>query len=133
MPAFQPAYPGAKQYLLAGYSEDTAAGSSTFFTRFARHAIAVTNNDPASIEPSRSNVFHEIASLFPKHPQLLTSVMTEDVAPIGCELVWKRSGDKLIAGHDPKRCRAGGAQPAGPEASLGPDSLSLAGYEFRKR
>src|SRR5579883_1951513 len=72
MPAFQPAYPGAKQYLLAGYSEDTAAGSSTFFTRFARHAIAVTNNDPASIEPSRSNVFHEIASLFPKHPQLIS-------------------------------------------------------------
>ncbi len=68
-----------------------------------------------------------------RNPQLLTSVMTEDVAPIGCELVWKRSGDKLIAGHDPKRCRAGGAQPAGPESSLGPDSLSLAGYEFRKR
>ncbi|MBS0379561.1 MAG: hypothetical protein JSS29_13810 [Proteobacteria bacterium] len=68
-----------------------------------------------------------------KNPQLLASVMTEDVSPIGCELIWKRSGDKLVAGHDPRHCRAGGAQPSGPEASLSPDSLMLAGYEFRKR
>ncbi len=67
------------------------------------------------------------------NPQLLSSVMTEDVSPIGCELIWKRSGDKLVAGHDPKHCRSAGTQPAGPEASLSPDSLTLAGYEFRKR
>jgi len=69
-----------------------------------------------------------------RNPQILTSVMVEDVAPVGCELVWKRSGESFTANHDPKHChRSGAAGPSGPEATLTPDSLTLAGYEFKKR
>jgi hypothetical protein len=69
----------------------------------------------------------------PRNPQLLTSIMTEDVTPVGCELIWKRSGESFVANHDPKHCHraaAGGA--SGPEATLTPDTLTLAGFEFRR-
>ena len=67
------------------------------------------------------------------NPQMLTSVMTEDVSPVGCELIWKRSGDSFTASHDPKHChRAGGPASAGPDATLTPETLTLAGYEFRR-
>jgi CpeT/CpcT family (DUF1001) len=68
------------------------------------------------------------------NPQMLTGVMTEDVAPVGCELIWKKSGESFTADHDPKHChRAGGPDVSGHEATLTPDTLTLGGYEFRKR
>jgi hypothetical protein len=67
------------------------------------------------------------------NPQMLTGVMTEDVSPVGCELMWKRSGDTFTASHDPKHChRAGGPESSGPDATLTPETLTLAGYEFRR-
>lgn len=67
------------------------------------------------------------------NPQMLTGVMTEDVAPVGCELIWKRSGESFTATHDPKHChRAGGADAGGPDATLTPDTLTLAGFEFKR-
>jgi hypothetical protein len=68
-----------------------------------------------------------------RNPQMLTGVMTEDVSPVGCELIWKRSGDTFTASHDPKHChRAGGPESSGPDATLTPETLTLAGYEFRR-
>lgn len=67
------------------------------------------------------------------NPSIFTVVMSEDVAPVGCELVWKRKGDGFEANHDPKHChRAGGPADSGPEATLSADVLTLSGYEFRK-
>jgi hypothetical protein len=67
------------------------------------------------------------------NPQMLTGIMTEDVSPVGCELIWKRSGDSFTATHDPKHChRAGGPEQNGPDATLTPETLTLAGYEFRR-
>jgi hypothetical protein len=68
-----------------------------------------------------------------QNPQIFTGVMTEDVAPVGCELIWKRSGERFTANHDPKHChRAGGADVGGPEATLTAEALTLSGFEFRK-
>jgi hypothetical protein len=67
------------------------------------------------------------------NPQMLTGIMTEDVSPVGCELIWTRKGDTFTANHDPKHChRAGGADASGADATLTPESLTLAGYEFRR-
>lgn len=67
------------------------------------------------------------------NPQIFTGVLPEDVAPVGCELIWKRSGEQFTANHDPKHChRAGGGAATGPEATLSADALTLSGYEFRK-
>lgn len=67
------------------------------------------------------------------NPSLFTVVMIEDVAPVGCELIWKRKGEEFLANHDPKHChRAGAATASGPEATLSAEALTLSGYEFRK-
>jgi hypothetical protein len=69
-----------------------------------------------------------------QNPQIFTGVMVEDVAPLGCELIWERSGERFTANHDPKHChRAGGADEGGPEAVVTSESLTLGGFEFRKR
>jgi hypothetical protein len=68
-----------------------------------------------------------------QNPQIFTGVMAEDVVPVGCELIWKRSGEHFTANHDPKHChRAGGADTGGPEATLTAEALTLSGFEFRK-
>jgi hypothetical protein len=67
------------------------------------------------------------------NPQIFTVVMPEDVAPVGCELIWKRSGEQFVANHDTKHChRAGGKAVSGPDATLSAEALTLSGYEFRK-
>jgi hypothetical protein len=68
-----------------------------------------------------------------QNPQIFTGVMSEDVAPVGCELIWKRTGERFSANHDPKHChRAGAADAGGPEATLTAEALTLSGFEFRK-
>jgi hypothetical protein len=67
------------------------------------------------------------------NPSIFTIVMAEDVAPVGCELIWKRSGEQFVANHDTKHChRAGGSATSGPDATLSAEALTLSGYEFRK-
>jgi CpeT/CpcT family (DUF1001) len=68
-----------------------------------------------------------------ENPQIFTGVLPQDVAPVGCELIWKRSAEQFTASHDPKHChRAGGADAGGPEATLTAEALTLSGFEFRK-
>jgi hypothetical protein len=69
----------------------------------------------------------------PGNPQLLTSVMTEDVAPVGCELIWTRKGETFSAYHDPQHCHRSAADvTVGPEAQLTPTTLTLGDFEFKK-
>jgi outer membrane murein-binding lipoprotein Lpp len=69
----------------------------------------------------------------PRTPQMLTSVMSEDVAPVGCELIWTRKGETFTAYHDPQHChRAAADVTVGPEAQLTPNSLKLGDFEFKK-
>jgi hypothetical protein len=53
-------------------SRGSASGAGRRDLRLLTNAIPVRANDPASIAPSRSIVFHEIVSPGPKHPQLIS-------------------------------------------------------------
>ena len=53
--------------------------------------------------------------------QLFTSVMTEDVQSVGCELLWKKSGEQFIASYDPQLCHDSGNS----AAELTADSLAI--------
>ena len=67
------------------------------------------------------------------NPSIFTVVMSDDVAPVGCELIWKKSGEQFNANHDAKHChRAGGPANSGPDAALSAETLTLSGYEFRR-
>ena len=65
------------------------------------------------------------------NPDIFTVVMTDDVVPVGCEFIWKRSGETYIAGYDPKHCHTR-AKPGENPAELTIDSLNLAGFHFKK-
>jgi CpeT/CpcT family (DUF1001) len=40
-------------------------------------------------------------------PDMLKSMMNQDVTPVrGCNLTWKKSGEKFIASNDPKTCHS---------------------------
>jgi hypothetical protein len=67
----------------------------------------------------------------PEHLDLFTGVVAEDVLSVpGCELVWKKDGERFTAATDPKLCHDSSA--AAVTAELSSDSLDLAGYHFRK-
>jgi hypothetical protein len=71
-----------------------------------------------------------------EHLELFTSVLPDDVHSVpGCELHWKKAGEKFTATQDPKTCATGGGggtAPGEPAAELSADSLVLADYRFRK-
>jgi hypothetical protein len=65
--------------------------------------------------------------------ELFTSVVVEDVQSVpGCELVWRKAGEQFIASYDPKLCHNSGGPAPESAAELTSDSLTLAGYRFRK-
>ncbi|HYL72009.1 MAG TPA: chromophore lyase CpcT/CpeT, partial [Candidatus Dormibacteraeota bacterium] len=66
-----------------------------------------------------------------EHLELFTSVVTEDVRTIpGCELLWKKVGERFTAAPERVHCPDPGA--AAVTAELSAESLELAGYRFRK-
>lgn len=66
-----------------------------------------------------------------QNKELFTSVVTEDVQPEACDLIWKAAAGRFVATHDPKVCPdAGGGAATQAEFSAG--SLSLGDYKFRK-
>ena len=67
------------------------------------------------------------------NPEIFTSVVTQDVSPSGCELLWHRAGEQFVGNVDPKRCRVPAGGPGGNAAELGPDYLNIAGFQFRRR
>jgi hypothetical protein len=63
---------------------------------------------------------------------LFTSLMSEDVQPEGCQLLWKRKDAGFVATHDPKVCPEAGGGAVVPQAELSVDVLSIGEYKFRK-
>ena len=62
--------------------------------------------------------------------ELFTSLVTEDVQPEGCQLLWTKKDAGFVATHDPKVCPD--APGAAPQAELGGGVLSIGDYKFRK-
>ncbi len=65
-----------------------------------------------------------------QNTELFTSVVAEDVQAEGCQLLWKKSGERFIATHDPGVCPD--APGAAPQAELAAGVLSIGDYNFRK-
>lgn len=66
-----------------------------------------------------------------QNKELFTSVVTEDVQPEACDLIWKGAEGRFVATHDPKVCpEPGGGATTQAEFSAG--SLSLGDYKFLK-
>jgi CpeT/CpcT family protein DUF1001 len=66
-----------------------------------------------------------------QNKDLFTSVVTEDVQPEACDLLWKGEAGRFVATHDPKVCPdAGGGAATQAEFSAG--ALTLGDYKFRK-
>jgi hypothetical protein len=66
-----------------------------------------------------------------EHPELFTSVVVDDVLSVpGCELLWKKAGERFSAAPEPGHCHDPTA--AATSAELGGESFQLAGYRFRK-
>jgi hypothetical protein len=43
----------------------------------------------------------------PRNPEMLESMVSQDLTPVrGCNLTWKRTGEKFTAANDPKTCRS---------------------------
>jgi hypothetical protein len=62
--------------------------------------------------------------------ELFTSLVTEDVQPEGCLLLWTKKDAGFVAINDPKICPD--APGAAPQAELGGGVLSIGDYKFRK-
>ena len=62
--------------------------------------------------------------------ELFTSLVTEDVQPEGCLLLWTKKDAGFVATHDPKVCPD--AAGTAPQAELGGGVLSIGDYKFRK-
>lgn len=67
-----------------------------------------------------------------QHPELFTSVVTEDVQAEGCQLLWKKTDARFVATHDPKVCPDPGGAAAAPQAELSVAELTIGDYRFRK-
>ena len=66
-----------------------------------------------------------------EHPELFTSVVVDDVLTVpGCELLWKKAGERFSAAPEPGHCHDPAA--AATTAELSGESFQLAGYRFRK-
>jgi hypothetical protein len=66
-----------------------------------------------------------------EHLELFTSVVVDDVRTIpGCELLWKKTGERFSAAPEPGHCHEPAA--AATTAQLGGETFELAGYRFRK-
>src|ERR1700758_5362114 len=67
-----------------------------------------------------------------QNKDLFTSLVTDDVQPEACQLLWKKKGEDFVATHDPKACpdAAGGTVVTQAEFSGG--VLTVGEYNFRR-
>jgi hypothetical protein len=66
-----------------------------------------------------------------QNKELFTSVVTEDVQPEACDLIWKGTAGRFVATHDQKVCPDPGGS-AVTQAEFSAGSLSLGDYKFLK-
>ena len=66
-----------------------------------------------------------------QNKELFTSVVTEDVAPEACDLIWKGAAGRFVANHNQKICPDPGGTPV-TQAEFSGGALSLGDYKFLK-
>jgi CpeT/CpcT family (DUF1001) len=66
-----------------------------------------------------------------QNPALFAGLVVEDVDVSGCELQWKKSGERFLGSYDPKRCHTAKGTGAD-DNELTPDTLTLAGFKFKR-
>jgi hypothetical protein len=66
-----------------------------------------------------------------QNKELFTSVVTEDVQPEACDLIWKGTAGRFVATHDQKVCPDPGGS-AVTQAEFSGGALSLGDYKFLK-
>jgi hypothetical protein len=67
-----------------------------------------------------------------QNKDMFTSVVTEDVQPEACQLLWKKKDAGFVALHDPKQCPDAGGGALVPQAEFNAGVLTIAKYEFRR-
>jgi len=63
---------------------------------------------------------------------LFTSLVTDDVQPEACQLLWKKKDDGFVATHDPKACPDAGGGAVVPQAEFTGGVLTVGEYKFRR-
>jgi len=112
------------------YAQETAADdarrvlSQKMYSFQVDEKLGIIETTYAFIEPLRWRDGQQNKELF-------TSVVTEDVQPEACDLIWKGTAGRFVATHNPKVCPdPGGAAATQAEFSAG--FLALGDYKFRK-
>src|SRR6516164_709315 len=67
-----------------------------------------------------------------QNKDMFTGMVTEDVQPEACQLLWKKKGDGFIATHDPKACPDSGGGAIATQAELSGGVLTIGEYKFRR-
>ena len=67
-----------------------------------------------------------------QNKDMFTSVVTEDVQPEACQLLWKKKDSGFVATHDPKACPDAGGGSVVPQAEFSAGVLTIGEYKFRR-
>ena len=67
-----------------------------------------------------------------QNKDMFISVVTEDVQPEACQLLWKKKGEGFVATHDPKACPDGAGGTVVPQAQFEGGVLTVGEYKFRR-
>ena len=66
-----------------------------------------------------------------QNKDMFTGMVTEDVQPEACQLLWKKKDPGFVATHDPKACPDAGGVVA-PQAEFSGGVLTISDYKFRR-
>ena len=68
-----------------------------------------------------------------QNKDLFTSVVTDDVQPEACQLLWKKKNDGFVATHDAKACPDASGGAVVPQAEFEGGVLTIGEYKFRRK
>ena len=67
-----------------------------------------------------------------QNKDMFTSLVTDDVQPEACQLLWKKKDDGFVATHDPKACPDAAGSAVVPQAQFSGGVLTVGEYKFRR-
>jgi CpeT/CpcT family (DUF1001) len=67
-----------------------------------------------------------------QNKDLFTSLVTDDVQPEACQLLWKKKDAGFVATHDPRACPDAGGGAVLPQAEFNGGVLTVGGYKFQR-
>ncbi len=67
-----------------------------------------------------------------QNKDMFTSVVTDDVQPEACQLLWKKKDSGFVAMHDPKACPDAAGGTVVPQAEFNGGVLTIGGYKFQR-